>query len=99
MRLNRSKQCTECCTRMKHEACKAAPGVNRAGADCGRLKVPPSNDPSSTSAVVRPIDAEEQEPDHLIKEREEVKEQQRLLSQEKETLRQRTALNSAGACR
>ena len=71
------------------EACKAAPRVNRAGADCGRMMVPPSNDPPSTSAGVRPIDAEEQESDHLIKEREEVKEQQRLLSQEKETFRQR----------
>ena len=74
--------------RILHEdearACKVARGVNKAGADCARLKVNPSNDPSSTSAVERPIDAEEQTPNDLAKEREEVKEQQRLLSQEKE---------------
>ena len=71
------------------EACKVARGVNRAGADCARVKVTPSNDPSSTSAVERPIDAEEQKPNDLAKQREEVKEQQRLLSKEKEILRQR----------
>ena len=59
-------------------ACKVARGVNKAGVDCARLKVNQSNDPSSTSAVERPIDAEEHTPNGLAKEREEVKE--RLLS-------------------
>ena len=75
--------------RDKAAAWKVARGVNRAGADCARVKVTPSNDPSLTSAGVQSIDAEEHKANDLTKQREEVDEQQRLLSKEKESFRQR----------
>ena len=84
-------------------ASKAGLGVNRAAtgslweaackaADCSVVKVPPSN--AGEKARVPPIDAGEKVSDHLIKEGEDlkdIKEQQRLLSKEKDTLQRQKA--------